>query len=62
MATKTATIWLKEPVEGSLHRVSEAYTSKLDRSAMRAASGEQSPCGADHGPENLTFSVSAGQP
>lgn len=41
MATKRAPVGLQEPVEGSLHGVSHAYTSELDRSAIRTACFEQ---------------------
>ena len=41
-AAKTAAIGQKDPVKSFLDGVSNAYTSKIDRSAMRTARGEHS--------------------
>ena len=52
---KRATVGLKKPVESFLDGVSDAYTSKLDGSAMWTASGEYPTCGLTHG-SNLQLS------
>jgi len=50
MAAKRAAAGLKDPLDSRLDGISRTHTSKIDRSAMRAACGEQSHCGADHEP------------
>lgn len=52
VTTKRAPVGLKEPVQRSFNGVSHTYTSKLNRSAMWTARGEQSYCGADHVPKH----------
>jgi hypothetical protein len=48
LAAKAAPVRLDEPLKSSLKPVSEAYSSKLYRSAVWTASGQQPNRGADH--------------
>ena len=45
---KRATIGLKEPLKHSLEGISDAYTSKVNRAAMRTLCREQSRCAPTH--------------
>ena len=53
VTAKRAVAGLKKPLEGRLQGISGAYASKIDRPAMRAASGENPYGGAPHGPTSL---------
>jgi hypothetical protein len=57
VSTKRAPVGIKEPVESTLNGVSDADTSKLDRSAMRTAHGEQPYYGVDHDSKTSAFAV-----
>src|ERR1035441_10034231 len=54
---KRTTVGLKKPMESSLDGVSDAYTSKLDGSAMWTAFGKYPTCGATHGSKSSAFAA-----
>jgi len=62
VAAKRTPVGVDQPKESRFHCISGAYTSEIDRSAMRAARGEEPESGVDHDPVSTFAGLSAEVP